>query len=170
MLEKYFEFIDSRKENSIWVHWNMSNVNYGFEVLEHRYKVLTGKEPIHIDEISKYNLSNIIKKKYGSSYAKDPKMLNLMLLNDEKDRNFLNGEEEVRAFKAKEFVKLHNSTMCKVYFFKDVYIKLNLNKLRTENNQFKYKLNQLYQNPILQIISILGIVGSIASLIYTLIK
>ncbi len=70
--------------------------------------------------IGKYNLSNIIKKKYGPKYANDPKMLNLMILNGEKDRFFLSGEEEVTAFKAKEFVKLHNSTMCKVYFFKDI--------------------------------------------------
>ncbi len=50
MLERYFIFIKSRKDESIWIHWNMSNINYGFEVLEHRYKVLTAKEPIHIDE------------------------------------------------------------------------------------------------------------------------
>ena len=170
MLEKYFEFIKSRKENTIWVHWNMSNVNYGFEVLEHRYKVLTGNEPIHIDENYKHNLSNLIKKRYGPLYAKDPKMLSLMLLNGQKDQHFLSGNEEVTAFKAKEFVKLHNSTMCKVYFFKDVYIKLKLGKLKTDNNQFKYKLNELYQNPIVQIISIIGVIGTIFSLIYTFLK
>lgn len=167
MLAQYFSFIDSKKENAVWIHWNMSNVNYGFEALEHRYKVLTSKEPIHIAEYLKYNLSNIIKKKYGSSYAKDPKMLNLMLLNGDKDQHFLSGDEEVRAFKAKEFVKLHSSTMCKVYFFKDIFIKLRLNKIRTENNQLKYKINELYQNPIVQIISIVGVVSTIISLLIT---
>jgi len=168
MLERYFSFIESRQDNSIWIHWNMSNINYGFEVLEHRYKVLTHIEPIHINENSKYNLSNIIKKKHGPKYAKDPKMLNLMLLNGEKDRFFLNGEEEVTAFKAKEFVKLHNSTMCKVYFFNEVYIKLANNKLRTETNQFRYKVSLLYQNPIVQIISIIGILWSIIVTVFKL--
>ena len=165
MLEKYFNFISNRKEDSIWIHWNMTNINYGFETLEHRFKVLTGKDPIHIDEHNKFNLSYILKRRYGSNYAKDPKMLNLMLLNNrEKDRNFLSGEEEVRAYKAKEFIKLHNSTMCKVYFFRDVYNKLRVNRLKTETNKLRYKINNISQNPIVQIVGLVGIIGTLLSL------
>jgi hypothetical protein len=65
MLEDFFDFIQKHTENSIWIHWNMTNINYGFEALEHRYKILTKKEPTHVDENNKINISNLFKKRYG---------------------------------------------------------------------------------------------------------
>jgi hypothetical protein len=118
MLDRYFNFISERSD-SIWIHWNMTNINFGFEAIEHRYKVLTGKNPITIDEKNKFNLSSLLKKRFGKNYANDPKMQSLMELNNEKSRSFLTGAEEVSAFKAKEYVKMHNSTMSKVYFFRN---------------------------------------------------
>jgi len=168
MLERFFEFSKSKCEHAIWIHWNMSNINFGFETLEHRYRVLTDKEPYHIGEERRFNLSGLITGKYGSNYAKDPKMINLMEMNGGKHRDFLTGAEEVTAFKANEFVKMHNSTMCKVNFFKSVFQKLTANKLRTATNQFRYKANELYQNPAVQILGIIGILGTIISLIIML--
>jgi hypothetical protein len=88
-----------------------------------------------------------------------------MELNGGRDRLFLTGDEEVTAFKAKEFVKLHNSTMCKTYFFREAYGKMIGNKLRTETNQFRYRVTKLYENPIVQILGIIGIIGTIVSLV-----
>jgi hypothetical protein len=107
----------------------------------------------------------MLKRRYGSNYAKDPKMKNLMEQNGGLHRNFLTGSEEVTAFKANEFVKMHNSTMCKVYFFRSVFNKMNTNTLRTNTNQFRYKINGIYQNPIVQLVGIVGVVGTIISLI-----
>lgn len=171
MLETFFDFLELKKDDYIWIHWNMTNINFGFEALEHRYKVLTSKTAIHIEERNKYNLSSLLKKKYGSNYSKDPKMLNLMLLNQKvKNRNFLTGKEEVAAYKAVEFVKLHNSTMCKVYFFNFVFEEMNRNKLRTETNQVLYKINEIYQNPFVQILGIIGIIGTLVSLVMNINK
>lgn len=170
MLKRFFEFAQTRDKDSIWIHWNMTNINFGFETLEHRFRVLIGETPYHIDEKNRYNLSLIIKKRYGSNYAKDPKMLNLMILNGGRDRNFLKGDEEVSAYKAKEFIKLHNSTICKVYFFKSVFNKLSRKKLRTETNQWRYRINELYQSPVVQIIGIIGVIGSLISIILAIFK
>ena len=170
MLTRFFEFVKKRGSRALWLHWNMRNINFGFETLEHRYSVLTGKKPTHIAEESRYNISSILSKKYGHNYAKDPKMLNLMELNGGKHRDFLTGEEEVTAFKANEFVKMHNSTMCKVNFFKMVFSKMVANKLRTETNQLRYKINELYQNPIVQILGLIGVIGTIVSLIIPVFK
>lgn len=166
MLSEFFDFVGQRIDNSIWIHWNMSNINYGFEALEHRYTILTNEESKHINENNKYNLSRILKKKFGNDYVKDPKMKSLMQLNGGLHRDFLNGQEEVSAFKAKEFLKLHKSTMCKVYFFNEVYENLIKNKLRTDKNGFKYKVSTLSQNPIVQIISIIGAVATVLGLIF----
>ena len=108
MLKRFLDFAKEREVNSIWLHWNMTNINFGFETLEHRYRVLSSEEPYHINENNRYNLSKLVRQKHGSKFAKDPKMLNLMILNGGRERNFLIGEEEVTAYKAKEFVKLHN--------------------------------------------------------------
>ncbi len=108
--------------------------------------------------------------KYGPNYAKHPKMLSLMELNGEKHRDFLTGEEEVSAFKAGEFVKMHKSTMCKVYFFEMVLRKMQSNELKTETNRFKYFVNELYKNPVVQIIGIVGIAFSIVSTIIFIIQ
>lgn len=165
MLNEFFEFVNERIHNAVWIHWNMSNINYGFEALEHRYEVLSNQKCVHVNEKNKYNLSNVLKLRFGSNYAKNPKMKSLMEINKLLHRDFLNGEEEVTAFKAKEFIKLHKSTMSKVYFFQEVFQRINTNGLKTDTNQFRYKVNELYQNPIVQILGIIGVVGTIASLI-----
>jgi hypothetical protein len=170
MLNKFVSFLQKHYDNTFWIHWNMTNINYGFEALAHRYKILTNTDMPHIPVLNRFNLSNLLKKKYGTKYAKDPKLLNLMVLNGGRDRQFLTGSEEVTAYKANEFVKLHNSTMCKVYFFRDVFNKAQANKLHTKTNQLMYKINKLYQNPFVQIIGIIGIIGSIVGIIITIIS
>ena len=164
LLEHFAKFVKDSGNNSYWVHWNMSNINFGFEAIEHRYKVLTKKDMVHIPEINRFNLSTLLKKKYGNKYADDPKMIKLMEMNGGKHRSVLSGEEEVRAFKAAEFVKMHNSTMSKVYFFNDSFNKALNNNLITRTNQFRYKINQLYQNPFVQLLSIIGVFVSLISL------
>ena len=93
-----------------------------------------------------------------------------MELNGGKHRNFLTGPEEVAAYKLNEFVKMHNSTMCKVYFFRSVFDKLKKNKLKTETNKLKYKINELYQHPAIQLLGILGILGTIISLLIMVLR
>jgi hypothetical protein len=39
LLEKFYEFIRDRR-GKYWIHWNMRNLTYGFEHLEHRYRTL----------------------------------------------------------------------------------------------------------------------------------
>lgn len=170
IVERFFKFAESKGENAYWVHWNMKNVNFGFEHLEHRYRILTQNEPFHINEKNRYNLSSMLSHKYGPKYASHPKMLKLMELNGGKHRDFLTGEEEVSAFKAGEFVKMHKSTMCKVYFFETVLRKMQNSELKTDTNRFKYYINELYKNPIVQIISIMGIICSIVSVIIFIIQ
>lgn len=170
MLKRFFEFAETRDNNSIWMHWNMTNINFGFETLEHRYRVLTGEAPFHINEKNRYNISKLLRNRYGTNYAKNPKMLSLMELNGGRHRDFLKGDEEVSSYKAKEFVKMHNSTMCKVYFFKSVFNNLTTNKLITGTNQWRYKINKLYESPIVQILGVIGILGTIISLVVSIVK
>lgn len=170
MLRRFFAFAEAKRDKALWIHWNMTNINYGFEALEHRYRILTNEEPYHIDEANRFNLPAMIREKYGANYAKDPKMQSLMELNGGPHRDFLTGIEEVTAFKAKEFLKMHKSTIVKVYFFRSAFVKAVKNDLRTETNQFRYRVNALSQNPVVQILGIIGVLGTLASLIFMFIN
>jgi len=42
LLTGFYQFVRDRRDK-YWVHWNMRNLTYGFEHLEHRYRALGGK-------------------------------------------------------------------------------------------------------------------------------
>lgn len=41
MLDEFAQFLH-RKHHCSWVHWNMRDINYGFQAIEHRHRVLGG--------------------------------------------------------------------------------------------------------------------------------
>ncbi len=91
MLSRFYRFV-SENPDTRWLHWNMSNINYGLETLSHRYRVLTGKEAPQIADSRRYNLSALILKKYGRDCVDNPRMPKLMELNGGKHRDFLTGQ------------------------------------------------------------------------------
>jgi hypothetical protein len=121
ILERFYTFVRERREK-YWVHWNMRNVVFGFEHLEHRYRVLTGNDPPHIPVEVRLNLNDILKRRYGDAFAPDPRMLNLMLLNGPRDLRFFTGSEEADAFRKKDFIRMHSSTISKVEFFRHIIV------------------------------------------------
>ena len=145
MLSRFYDFARDRREKH-WVHWNMRNVTFGFEHLEHRYRVLTGKEPPSIPVEVRANLNDILKDRYGWDYAKDPKMASLMELNGGRIQGFLSGKEESEAFAAKDFIRMNTSTITKVGFFSFV-ISSSLNgKLITSGKGFLNFLDRLLES------------------------
>lgn len=120
----------------------MTNINFGFEAIEHRYSVLTAKTPPQVADSKRFNLSALVSEIYGAEYVDHPKMPNLMEINGGKSRDFLNGAEEVQAFARQEYLKLHKSTMCKVYFFNSVFRKLVVRKLKTAKSNWRERVNR----------------------------
>lgn len=116
MLEDFFAFAE-QSVDKLWVHWNMTSIIFGFQLLEHRYEVLTKTKPYIIPDEKKYNLSLMIRKKYGRSGENGPKMRFLMELNNDMHRDFVDGIDEIELFEKKEFIRLQRSTTCKVIWF-----------------------------------------------------
>lgn len=156
MLSNFYSFVEDRQDHN-WLHWNMSNINYGFETIEHRYRVLTDKFPPKINDSKRYNLSSLISDIYGTHFVDDPKMPKLMDLNGGNHRDFLNGKEEVEAFENKEFLKLHKSTMCKVYFFQSMFHKLTNRKIKTQHSNIPAKLNHLVESLPAKILGLIAV-------------
>ena len=97
LLQRFYSFLRDRRER-YWVHWNMRNLTFGFEHLEHRYRLLCRAEPPSVPIEVRLNLNDILKERYGSDYASAPRMKNLMLLNGALDIRFLEGAMEAEAF------------------------------------------------------------------------
>lgn len=130
MLKRYFGFV-KRNENCHWIHWNMRDQNFGFAALEHRYRV-HGRTPTQIHESRKIDLARLMVDLYGRKYIGDPKMLNLVEKNKLNNVGFLNGQQEADAFVAKDFVKLHQSTLRKVDVISNIFYRSHNKTLKTD--------------------------------------
>ena len=113
MLDEFFEYVKTHPDYW-WLHWNMRDINYGFLAIAHRFRVLKGT-PVEIAENKRVDLSRLIVDLYGRDYLPHPHMLNLVKGNQITDGGFLPGVEEALAFEQREYVKLHQSTLRKVY-------------------------------------------------------
>lgn len=144
LLTRFFAFIRDRRDK-FWVHWNMRNLTYGFEHLEHRYRTLGEHDAPVIPVEHRINLNDMLADRYGSGYAPHPKMISLMELNGGRHRHFLTGLEEVEAFRNSEFIRMHNSTLCKAGFYHHVIEKMQKGKLNTASKGFLVMLDRLFE-------------------------
>lgn len=112
MLAEFYQFSE-KHDQYLWLHWNMRDINYGFPALEHRAEVL-GIHLFVIPEDKRIDLSRILIDLFGVRYIDHPRLTKLMERNRIIHRDFLTGQQEAEAFDAKEYVKLHQSTLRKV--------------------------------------------------------
>lgn len=114
-LKEFFEFLKSR-HGFKFIHWNMRDINYGFQGIEHRYRVLGG-DPLVIEDDRKFDLARELIALYGVGYAphnEAGRLHAIMELNHVTAKDAMTGAQEAKAFEEKEYVKLHQSTLRKV--------------------------------------------------------
>ena len=157
LLKKFYGFVRDRRDR-YWVHWNMRNLTFGFEHLEHRFRVLGGIDAPVIPVERRLNLNDLLADRYDDKYAPHPKMKGLWELNGGVHRHFLNGEEEVQAFQNNEFIRMHNSTLAKVGFFYKVVRKMVSGKLHTISKGWGVALDRLFESRIAKMIAFFGAV------------
>jgi hypothetical protein len=112
MLITFFSHLGNHRGMK-YLHWNMRDVNYGFQAIEHRFRVL-GEEPYVVDDSKKYDLSRLLINIYGLGYVDHPRLEKLLYKNHIAPLDFLTGAEEAKAFENRDFVALHQSTLRKV--------------------------------------------------------
>lgn len=132
MLDEYFEFV-SKHSDKKWIHINMRNINYGFEAIKHRYRVLGG-EPVEISDDKKIDLARLFVSIYGKNHINHPRFESLYKLNNITLIGFLTGKEEAKAFENGNYVALHQSTLRKVDCMSDVLSLAIENDLKTKSN------------------------------------
>jgi hypothetical protein len=173
LLTQFYDWARDRREKH-WVHWNMRNVTFGFEHLEHRYRVLTKKEPPSIPVEVRINLNDALKDRYGSDYSPDPRMPSLMDLNGPRVQGFLSGKEESEAFKAKDFIRMNASTISKVGFFRYVVSAALKGKLKTSGRSFLNFVDRMLESRksrgVAAVATIIGLLTGLVQLIIWIIK
>jgi hypothetical protein len=113
MLEKFNDFM-KRHTHCYWVHWDMININYGFQAIKHRYIKLAGdKQGRNFYEISnnmRVNLNTVLVNMYGENYASntDP-LLELLKFNSYEKSKYLSLHEEENEFFNLNFSAVANS-------------------------------------------------------------
>lgn len=160
LLKDFYLFIRDRRDK-YWIHWNMRNLTFGFEHLEHRYRVLGGVDAPVIPVERRLNLNELLSDWYGSGYAPHPKMKSLMELNGGIHRHFLTGDEEVRAFQNNEFIRMHNSTLAKVGFFYNTIRSLVRGTLRTASRGIGVTLDKIFESRLAKAVGLIGTVITI---------
>lgn len=135
MLDEYFDFVRNHPDHK-WIHINMRNVNFGFEAINHRYRVLGGT-PTPINDNLKVDLARILVDTYGRQYSPHPRFESLYRLNKITMTSFLNGEQEADAFNNGDYVALHQSTLRKVDNMHNVLSLAIENDLKTKSNIFQ---------------------------------
>lgn len=120
MLDEFGQFLQANS-HCTWVHWNMRDINYGFQAIEHRHKVLGGVPPSRLPEERKFDLARALIAIYGIGYAGHPRLENIVKLNHITNKGFLAGKDEASSFEQGEFVKLHQSTLRKVDILANIF-------------------------------------------------
>ena len=115
MLREFYHYLQSFQQMK-YLHWNMRDSNYGFQAIEHRFRVLGGtNDELHVvDDNNKIDLARLLIDIYGLSYIGHPRLEKLLEKNAITGLDFLTGAQEAEAFDNKEFVDLHRSTLRKV--------------------------------------------------------
>lgn len=165
LLKDFYMFVRDRRDK-YWLHWNMRNLTYGFEHLEHRYRALEGNDASVIPVERRININDILSEKYGSKYAPHPKMKNLMEINGDVHRHFLTGEEELQAFQNAEYIRMHNSTLCKLGFFHIALQKASKGKLKTISKGFGVMIDRIFESRTTKLIALVSSIFGIMVFLY----
>ncbi len=164
MLDEFFDYV-SEHLGYTWAHWNMRSINFGFQALEHRYRVLGGAPKI-IPDTRKVDISDLMVKIYGVGYAEKPVLANITKMNGIISDFFMEGAREAEAFEKGEFLKIQQSNMKKVDFIGYVAEKALDGSLKTKNKWYKYP--GMHPRIIVEVIKENWIYGIIALVVLAL--
>ena len=135
MLQDFYRQLRNYQQMQ-YIHWNMRDSSYGFQAIEHRFRVLGGKddELYIVDDKNKTDLARMLIDIYGLGYIGHPRLEKLLKKNDISQLDFLTGAEEAKAFENKEFVALHRSTLRKVHAMANIAEHAHVRSLETNTN------------------------------------
>jgi hypothetical protein len=162
LLSRFYNFVRDRRQMH-WVHWNMRGQLFGVEHLEHRYRKLTGLDAPNVPVEVRLNLNDILRERYGRDYAQHPQLKNLMLLQGDLPKAFLEGYEEAECFRKHEFIRMNESTNSKIHFFRHIIELALRGKLRTAGQSIASRIDRLLESRTSRVLAFTGTVLGLLS-------
>jgi hypothetical protein len=162
LLSRFYKFARDRRQMH-WIHWNMRGQLFGFEHLEHRYRKLTGLDAPNIPVEVRLNLNDILRERYGRDYAEHPQLKNLMLLQGDLPKGFLEGKEEAECFSKREFIRMNESTNTKVHFFRHIIDLAVRGKLKTAGQSIANRIDKLLESRTSRVLALIGTILGLLS-------
>ena len=177
LLKNFYEYLQNKTDYK-FIHWNMRDENYGFQAIEHRYKILGGEPPINIiNDERKIDLARILVAIYGINYISHPRMENIIKLNNITDKNFLTGAQEAEAFEKGHYLDLQRSTLRKVDCMCNILDRINGKYLKTYTtmkdlyfSSFSAFINLIKEHPCYSTITIIVTISGLFSILLPFIK
>jgi hypothetical protein len=130
-LDRFYEYVRAHTGYH-WLHWNMRDINYGFQAIDHRYRVLGGT-PVEIPESSRFDLARAMVAIFGIGYVGHPRLPKLTKKNRISDKDFLVGKDEAEAFRNRQYYQLHLSTLRKVDVIANIAERADSGTLKTNS-------------------------------------
>ena len=176
MLKDFFTYLSNFRGNT-YLHWNMRDANYGFQAIEHRFRVLGGSEETLyvVDHNRKIDLARLLHDIYGSGYIEHPRLEQLLRRNAIALRDFLPGADEAKAFEEHDFAGLHLSTLRKVDVIANIAVSTHDRNLKTNATWWQMRggsivqvLGWIIEHPVYALLAgvttiCLAVIGLIAS-------
>ena len=170
MLEKFNDFM-KRHNNCYWLHWDMININFGFQAIRHRYAKLAGekkvKDFIEIPSHQKINLNTILSEMYGSKYASSSDKLLAMINNNDMDKTrYITLSAEESEFNNLNFKVISDSVDSKVNAIVSLFNALINKKIKIPNKNSYSIFLDVITHPLFHLIgwiaTILGVVITVS--------
>ena len=118
-----------------FVHWNMNRASYGFTAIADRYRFLFGADPPYAFQPDRlYDLDAIVEHRFGSDFAKHPKLRNLASLNSLYMPFFQVGKAEADAAVTGDFGLIERSAAEKAHLIALLLLRLRDGTLKTQNS------------------------------------
>ncbi len=167
LLEEFNTFVKKHRDY-VWIHWDMNQIDYGFEAIKHRFDITAkelDKELENIAANNKFDLNYLLENMYGVEYTKcSDKMKSLMEENNYIDLNsYMSNKKESEEFNEKHFSQVKNSINSKINFMFSVIEKLENNTLKIPNKNNYSIFIEFISHPLFHF------VGWVATIVGTLI-
>ena len=174
LIKSFVSFVKTHR-NYNWLHWDMNDVHFSFEAIEHRYKVLideNGKDFINVPLDKRFNINQLLQCIYGNNYENEPQLDNLIKSNNKGvlKNSYLTLNQEAMAFKDLNFSKILESLKCKVNFLLEIINRISNRQLCVSKRNFINRLGNFITHPVTATIACIStILGAILA-IFTILK
>jgi hypothetical protein len=104
-----------------------------------------------------------LRERYGDDYAAHPQLKNLMLLQGDLPKGFLEGKEEAECFSRREFIRMNESTTTKVHFFRRIIELALKGKLKTVGKSIANRIDKLLESRASRVLAFTGTILGLLS-------